>query len=386
MAQVGRPGLSASEKADLWERWKSGQSLSDIGRALGKHAGSIHGVVSSNGGIIPLARRRSKLALGLSEREEISRGLAASDSIRTIACAIRRSPSTVSREIARNGGRHCYRANRADQRAWVSALRPKTCRLAVHHRLRRIVAKKLSLEWSPEQISGWLKQQYTDDEKMRISHETIYRSLFLQARGVLKKELVRHLRTRRMMRRSKKASTLGQPRGQIIDAVSIHERPAEIEDRAVPGHWEGDLIAGSGNTHIATLVERQSRFTMLVKVEGKDTHTVVRALIKKVRRLPAELRKSLTWDRGTEMAQHKEFSIATNVQVYFCDPKSPWQRGTNENTNRLLRQYFPKGTDLSAFTQLDLNKIALRLNQRPRKTLGFRSPAETLNESVALAG
>ena len=246
------------------------------------------------------------------------------------------------------------------------------------------MAKKLSLEWSPEQISGWLKRSYPEDEEMQISHETIYRSLFVQARGVLKKELVGHLRTRRMMRRSKKASTRGQPRGQIVDAVSIRERPAEIEDRAVPGHWEGDLLAGSNNTHIATLVERKSRFTMLVKVDGKDTETVVRALKKQVRRLPAELRKSLTWDRGMEMAAHKEFAIATDVQVYFCDPQSPWQRGTNENTNRLLRQYFPKGTDLSNWSQADLGRIAVRLNRRPRKTLDFRCPAEELNESVAL--
>jgi IS30 family transposase len=246
------------------------------------------------------------------------------------------------------------------------------------------VAKKLSLDWSPQQIAGWLKRRYPSHEEMQISHETIYRSLFIQARGVLKKELVRHLRTRRMMRRSKKASTRGQPRGQIVDAISIRERPPEIEDRAVPGHWEGDLLAGSSNTHIATLVERKSRFTMLVKVAGKDTETVVRALTRQVRRLPAELRKSLTWDRGMEMAAHKEFAIATDVQVYFCDPQSPWQRGTNENTNRLLRQYFPKGTDLSACKQADLNRIALRLNQRPRKTLDFRLPAEVLNESVAL--
>jgi IS30 family transposase len=326
------------------------------------------------------------LALSLSEREEISRGMAAGASMRKIASAIRRAPSTVSREIARHGGRKRYRASEADQRAWGRARRPKPCRLAAHRRLQKIVAEKLSLEWSPEQISGWLKRHYLGDEEMQISHETIYRSLFVQARGVLKKELVRHLRTRRMMRRSKNASTRGQPRGQIVDAVSIRERPAEIEDRAVPGHWEGDLIAGLNNTHIATLVERQSRFTMLVKVKGKDTRTVVKALIQQVRRLPAELRRSLTWDRGMELAGHKEFSIATDVQVYFCDPQSPWQRGTNENTNRLLRQYLPKGTDLSDRSQADLNRIALRLNQRPRKTLDFRSPAEILNESVALTG
>jgi len=246
------------------------------------------------------------------------------------------------------------------------------------------VAKKLRLEWSPEQISGWLKRSYLQVEEMQISHETIYRSLFVQARGVLKKELVRHLRTRRMMRRCQKASTRGHGQGQIAGAVSIRERPAEVEDRAVPGHWEGDLLSGSNNTHIATLVERKSRLTLLVKVENRETQTVVRALIQKVRRLPTELRKSLTWDRGFEMAAHKKFSIETNVQVYFCDPRSPWQRGTNENTNRLLRQYFPKGTDLSAFTQADLNRVALRLNQRPRKTLGFRCPADVFNETVAL--
>jgi len=306
--------------------------------------------------------------------------------MRGIAATLQRAPSTVSREIRRNGGRRRYRASAADESACGRARRPKRCRLAVNRRLRAIVAKKLSLEWSPEQISGWLKREYPDAPGMQISHETIYRSLFVQTRGVLKKELVRHLRTRRMMRRSKKASTRGQPRGQIIDAVSIRERPAEIEDRAVPGHWEGDLLQGSNHSHIATLVERQSRFVLLVKVDGKDTTNVVRALIKQIRCLPIELRRSLTWDRGMEMAGHKEFSVATNVQVYFCDPQSPWQRGTNENTNRLLRQYLPKGTDLSTFSQVELNRIALRLNQRPRKTLEFSTPAEKLNEGVALTG
>ena len=386
MVQMGRPGLSSSQKKELWQRWKNGQSLSDIARALTKHPGSIHGVVAANGGIVPRERLRASRALSLAEREEVSRGLAANHSMRKIASAIQRAPSTVSREIARNGGRTRYRASEADLGAWGRARRPKPCRLAAHRRLQKIVAKKLSLNWSPEQIAGWLKRRYSRDEEMQISHETIYRSLFVQARGVLKKELVGHLRTRRMMRRSKLASTRGQPRGQIVDAVSIRERPAEIEDRAVPGHWEGDLIAGSNNTHIATLVERQSRFTMLVKVESKDTKTVVRSLIKQVRRLPAELRRSLTWDRGMEMARHREFSIATDVKVYFCDPQSPWQRGTNENTNRLLRQYFPKSTDLSASSQAELNRIALQLNQRPRKTLDFRSPAEVLNENVALIG
>ena len=383
MAQMGRPGLSASQKAELWQRWKAGQSLSDIGRALGKHAGSVHGIVSSNGGIVPADRRRSRLALTLAEREEISRGIAVGCSIRQIAAEIARSASTISREIARHGGRNRYRATEADVQAWEQARRPKSCKLAIHHELQVVVASKLILDWSPEQIAGWLEREFQDDESMRVSHETIYRSLFIQARGVLKKELIGHLRSRRMMRRSKNASTEGQPRGQIVDAVSIRERPAEVEDRAVPGHWEGDLITGSKNTHIATLVERHSRFTMLVKVQGKDTVSVVTALSKQVRKLPSELRRSLTWDRGMEMAHHKQFTVATDVQVYFCDPQSPWQRGTNENTNRLLRQYFPKGTDLSGYSQSDLNKIALRLNQRPRKTLGFCTPADKLQASVA---
>jgi len=386
MARRRRPGLSAPQKQELWERWKRGQSMGEIARVFGKERGSIHSVLRSTGGFKPSTRRRSRLALSLSEREEISRGLAEGRSMRTIASLIQRAPSTVSREIGRHHGRARYRAAAADRRAWNSGLRPKRCRLAIHRRLQKIVSEKLSLNWSPEQISGWLKWQHPDDTEMQISHETIYRSLFIQARGVLKKELISHLRTRRVMRRAKKGSTRDQGRGQILDAVSIRERPAEVEDRAVPGHWEGDLIAGSNNTHIATLVERQSRFTMLVKVKGKDTQSVVKALSKQVQRLPAELRKSLTWDRGFEMAAHKQFTIATDVQVYFCDPSSPWQRGTNENTNRLLRQYFPKGTNLSGYSQADLNRTALELNQRPRKTLAFHCPAEVLNDNVALTG
>lgn len=383
MARMGRPGLSDAQKADLWQRWKHGQSLSEIGRALSKHAGSIHSVLSANGGIIPCHRQRSGLALTLHEREEISRGLARGHSLRQIAAVVGRTASTISREVTRNGGAEQYRASEADERAWERALRPKPCRLAIHARLRRLVAAKLALDWSPQQIAGWLERQYPQDETMRVSHETIYRSLFIQARGVLKKELLCHLRSRRMMRRSKKSTTAGQPRGQIIDAVSIRERPAEVEDRAIPGHWEGDLLSGARNTHIATLVERHSRFTMLVKVAGKDTHSVVAALGKQVRRLPADLRLSMTWDRGTELAKHKDFTVATNVKVYFCDPQSPWQRGTNENTNRLLRQYFPDGTDLSQFTQRQLDRVALRMNQRPRKILGYQTPADTLSSSVA---
>jgi IS30 family transposase len=382
MAQLGRPGLSASQKAELWKRWKEGQSLSDIGRALHKVPASIYGVVRSQGGFAPPIRRRSRLALSLSEREEISRGVASCSSIRSIAVSISRSPSTVSREIQRHGGLKKYRASEADLNAWDRGSRPKKCRLARHFKLRKAVASKLKLGWSPEQVSGWLKVEFPHDALMRVSHETIYRSLFIQARGVLKKALIGHLRSGRLMRHSKFASTKGQTRGQIVDGISIRDRPAEIEDRAIPGHWEGDLITGSNNTHIATLVERQSRYTMLIKVAGKDTATVVSALSKQVRKLPATLRRSLTWDRGTELAQHKRFTVATNVQVYFCDPKSPWQRGTNENTNRLLRQYFPAGTELSGYSQAALNKIAQRLNQRPRKTLGYQTPANKLNRTL----
>jgi len=335
------------------------------------------------GGIPPAARRRSRLALTLAEREDISRGTASDSPLREIARRLDRAASTVSREISRHGGRPAYRAHDADRQAWDSALRPKRCLLALNRKLRNIVASKLILDWSPEQISGWLKTHYPDDESLHVSHETIYRSLFIQARGVLKKELLDQLRSKRRMRRSRHASAIGQSRGQIVDAVSIRERPADVEDRAVPGHWEGDLLAGAKNTYIATLVERHSRFAMLIKVPSKNTEVVVAALSQHVRKLPATLRRSLTWDRGLEMAKHKDFTVATDVKVYFCDPQSPWQRGTNENTNLLLRQYFPRGTDLSVFSQAQLDQVSLRLNQRPRKTLGFQTPASKLRACVA---
>lgn len=387
MAVIKSRGLSTPQKRELWERWRKGQSLSEIGRALGKHAGSISGVLAIHGGYSPPNRTRSRLALCLSEREDISRGLSAGLSLQLIAGSINRSISTVSREITRNGGRETYRANKADKRAWDQAKRPKRCLLAENRPLQQLVAAKLQLDWSPEQISGWLKRRHSDDLKMQVSHETIYRSLFVQARGVLKKELVKHLRSRRGMRRSRHSTTeVTEPKTSIVDAISIRERPPEVEDRAIPGHWEGDLISGSKNSHIATLVERQSRFTMLVQVNGKDTESVVSALCREVNRLPLELKKTLTWDRGGELGGHKKFTVATDVQVYFCDPQSPWQRGSNENTNRLLRQYFPKGTDLSGRTQEHLDSVALRLNQRPRKTLRYLSPAEKLNEIVAPTG
>jgi IS30 family transposase len=338
----------------------------------------VYRILALNGGIVPTSRRRAGLALKLEEREEISRGLAAGRSIRQIACGLGRAPSTVSREIRRNGGSQGYRANRADERAWDRALRPKACRLACHAPLRWRVAQKLAQQWSPEQIAGWLKRQYPTDPDMQLSHETIYRSLFIQTRGVLKKELMAHLRTKRQLRQAKGGVTKSGL-GQIVDTVSIRERPAEAEDRAVPGHWEGDLLCGSNHSYMVTLVERASRFAMLIKVPSSDTATVVAALTKYSTKLPTELRRSLTWDRGHEMAAHKAFTVATDVQVYFCDPRSPWQRGNNENTNGLLRQYFPKGTDLAQFSQTYRNKIALRLNQRPRKTLGFESPADRLN-------
>lgn len=378
MLRTRRGRYSPDERAELWRRWSQGESLSDIGRALGRRAPSIFSVVVANGGIVPAPRTRGSSTLSLAEREEISRGIASGCSMRAIARSLGRAASTISRELARHGGREGYRAAEADARAWDRARRPKACRLALRRRLRCVVARKLKQQWSPEQIAGWLKAEYPNDPGMRVSHETIYRSLFIQARGELKKELISHLRAVRAMRRSKNASSEQQRRGQMMDAVSIRERPAEVEDRAVPGHWEGDLLCGGQSSYIATLVERQTRFVMLVKVESKESQKVVEALSQQVRKLPQELRRSLTWDRGTEMAAHKEFTVATDVAVYFCDPSSPWQRGTNENTNGLLRQYFPKGMDLSRVTQAQLNKVALRLNQRPRKTLGFRPPAEKL--------
>src|ERR1700693_1612453 len=317
MAKIGRPGLSREKRVELWERWKSGQCASDIARALERTKGAIHHVLAFNGGIAPVARRRCPEALVLDEREEISRGIAAGRSIRRIAASLGRSPSTVSREVTRHGGREPYRATEADARAWELALRPKPCRLADHPELRWRVIEKLALDWSPEQISGWLKREFPADEGLRVSHETIYRSLFVQARGVLKKELLGHLRARRRMRYPKGGTTPSRLPGQIIDAISIRERPAEIEDRAIPGHWEGDLLSGTNNSHMATLVERHSRFAMLIKLPGKDTASVVSALSKQVRQLPLQLRRSLTWDRGKAIADHKKFNFHRRAQVYL---------------------------------------------------------------------
>jgi IS30 family transposase len=375
---TSRIWFTAQQKAELWERWRNGLSVAAISRVLDRrNKTGVLRIVTLHGGITPAPRQRAVAALRFEEREEISRGIAVGRSLRQIARSLGRAPSTVSREIRRSGGSQAYRANRADRSAWERALRPKPCRLALNRELRWRVAQKLVLQWSPEQISGWLKREFPTDQDMQISHEAIYRSLFVQTRGVLKKELTAHLRTRRQMRLPK-CHNAKSGRGHILDMVSIRERPAEADDRAVPGHWEGDLLTGANDTHIATLVERHSRFTMLVKLPRKDTTTVVAALAKHVRKLPEELRRSLTWDQGKEMHAHKRFTIATNVQVYFCDPRSPWQRGSNENTNGLLRQYFPRGTDLARISQAHLNAIAMRLNQRPRKTLGFETPADRL--------
>ena len=383
MPRKPRIHYTETDKALMWDRWRQGDSLEKIAQLFDRGHGSVARILLPTGGIRPPQRTRSRQALSLAEREEISRGVVAGHSLRCIAASLRRAPSTISREINRNGGRHCYRANVADQATWDRAHRPKSCKLGQNPALARIVASKLQLEWSPRQIAGWLKRTYPDDENYQVSHETIYRTLFIQARGALKKELLQHLRRTRRMRRSRHHTQKTADHGQITDTVSIRERPAEAEDRAVPGHWEGDLLFGSKNSQIATLVERHSRYVLLARVKSKDTETVINALIKQAHKLPRELYKSLTWDRGKEMADHKRFTLDTDIKVYFCDPQSPWQRGSNENTNGLLRQYLPKGMDLSKVHQNRLNAVARRLNERPRETLNFETPAERFNQCVA---
>ena len=386
MKQRPRIYYTESQRALMWERWQKGESLQHIAQLFDRNHSSIQRILAETGGIRPAPRRRSRLALSLPEREEVSRAVVAGHSMRSIAVQLCRAPSTISREIKRNGGQECYRASQADESAWDRGRRSKTCKLAQNRALARLVAAKLRLQWSPEQVAGWLKRTFPDDPSLQVSHETIYRSLFIQARGALKKELLEHLRRTRAMRRSRHHTQKTDDHGRITDAVSISERPASAEDRAVPGHWEGDLLFGSKNSQIATLVERHTRYAMLVKVSRKDTETVINALIKHARKLPEELYKSLTWDRGTEMADHKRFTLATDIQVYFCDPQNPWQRGSNENTNGLLRQYFPRQTDLSGYSQAQLNAVARRLNERPRKTLNFETPAERFHQTVASIG
>ena len=372
-----------ADKAMMWDRWQKGESLHSIARHFGRSHSSIQGILSRTGGIRPAPRRRSRRSLTLREREEISRGIAAGRSLRSIARRLGRAPSTISRELSRNGGLASYRAHAAEQAAWDRAKRPKPCKLILNRPLAMTVASLLRQRWSPWQIAGRLKHEHPDDEDRRVSHETIYKTLFIQARGALKKELVQHLRRRRSMRRSRHHTQKTPDHGQITDMVSIRERPAEVEDRAVPGHWEGDLLIGSNGSQIATLVERHTRYCLLVRTKSKDTKTVVNALIKQAHKLPRELYKSLTWDRGKELADHQRFTLATDIKVYFCDPQSPWQRGSNEQINGLLRQYFPKGMDLSKVHQNKLNAVARQLNGRPRETLNFETPAERFDQCVA---
>jgi IS30 family transposase len=386
MKRRKRVYYSQAQKDEMWDRWQRGESLHEIARSFDRYHSSVQGIISRHGGIRPRQRVRSRLSLTLDDRETISRGIASELSVRAIARELNRAPSTISREINRNGGYGAYRAAKADEAAWERAKRPKPCKLARNKSLARIVSRKLQCHWSPDQIAGWLKQEYPSNEDYYVSHETIYRSLFIQSRGVFKKELLRYLRSKRHMRHGKTYSLKGRQLGTIPNAVSISERPASIEDRAVPGHWEGDLIEGTNNSYIVTLVERASRYVLLAKITNKDTETVIKTLIKQAKKLPTELYKSLTWDRGSEMSGHQKFTLATDIQVYFCDPQSPWQRGSNENTNRLLRDYFPKGTNLSVHSQAKLNAVARQLNERPRKTLGYKTPAEQFNACVAAIG
>jgi IS30 family transposase len=383
MHQRKRIYYSETQKALMWDRWQRGESLQQIADLFDRHHSAIAGVLARSGGIRPPRRQRAQRALRLAEREEISRSLVTGQSIRSIAARLGRAPSTISRELRRNRGRSQYCAVQAEQAAWDRALRPKPCKLLLHPALARQVASGLRRRWSPEQVAGWLRRVHPDDTSRQVSHETIYRTLYIQSRGALKKELLAHLRRTRAMRRSRHHTQKTENHGRIVGAVSISERPATAADRAVPGHWEGDLVFGSHNSQIATLVERQTRYVMLVKVAGKDTATVVDALIKNARRLPKELYRSLTWDRGKELAAHRRFTLATDIQVYFCDPHKPWQRGSNENTNGLLRQYLPKGLDLSGISQAKLNGIARQLNERPRKTLAYETPAERYRQCVA---
>jgi len=379
-----RSALTVQEKAEIWRAYQAGASLRSISRTLGRTMEALRTLVAATGGRPPVVPRWSARWLAPAEREEISRGIVAGDSCRLIGGRIRRAGSTVSREIARNGGRRRYRACQAEQAAWSRARRPKAAKLVACPRLRQVVEAKLASRWSPQQIAGWLTRAYPDDRELRVSHETIYMSLFVQPRGVLRKELTRYLRSRRMVRRPR-AARAANGQGQLRNAVNISARPAEAADRAVPGHWEGDLLLGRANSAIATLVERTSRVTVLVRLpHGRSSEPVLTALAECFVRLPEQLVRSLTWDQGKEMALHAQFTIDTGLQIYICDPRSPWQRGTNENTNGLLRQYFPKGTNLVAVSQDELDAVAAELNGRPRQTLGWWSPSEKFAEAVAM--
>jgi IS30 family transposase len=374
--------LSSADVDVLWSRWERGENAVQISAVLGCHKCTVTWYVNRAGGVRPRERRRAARHLTGQDREEISRGLARGDGVCALARRLGRPASTVSREIRRHGGAAAYRAGQADAAAWANGRRPKRAKLARDKRLRRRVERKLAADWSPQQIAAWLAQEYPDDLTMRVSHEAIYQALYVQARGALKRELVAHLRRGRRYRRPRATARADRGPGQLVDIVPITERPPSAEARAVPGHWEGDLLVGKRGTQIATLVERQSRFVLLQRLPAADSATVVAALARRIQRLPAALRQSLTWDQGKEMAQHKRFTVATDVQVYICDPHSPWQRGSNENTNGLLRQYFPKGTDLSRLTQRQLDVVARKLNTRPRQTLGWKTPAEVFEAAL----
>ena len=385
---MGTNLMSSGELEQLWDLYGAGETAAAIARKLGRPAGTVNDRIRDAGGIRPVIARAAAIHLTTGEREEISRGLAAGESLRCIARRLGRAPSTVSREVSRHGGARRYRAGAADCAAMHNRRRPKPSRLATHTELRHVVEDKLALRWSPGQIAGWLRLEFPDDQEMWVSHETIYRSLFVQSKGALKRQLTAYLRTRRQVRKPGSHNrTRGTGKGQLTHTVHISQRPAEAEDRAVPGHWEGDLIMGKGQSAVVTLVERATRFAMLIALpEGHASDKVVAALAAQITTLPEQLRRSLTWDQGKEMAQHATFTVDTGVQIYFCDPKSPWQRGTNENTNRLLRQYFPKSTDLKAIVQAELDAVAAELNGRPRKTLGFLTPSQKFYEAVAATG
>jgi IS30 family transposase len=383
VATMRRFGLCEREQERVWELWGEGTALRAVARTLGARPGCVRRYVVSTGGVKPARRRRSERCLSEREREEISRGVARGESCRVIGARIGRSHTTISREVTRNGGRERYRARDADQAAWDRARRPKPGKLAVSARLRELVQEKLEERWSPQQIAAWLERTYADEPEMRVSHETIYLSLFVQSRGALRRELCAQLRSRRRTRRPR-GRRAADGRGRLREMVGISERPAEVEDRAVPGHWEGDLLLGRRTTAIATLVERATRFTQLVALpDGYQAEPVRVALTESICSLPVQLRRSLTWDQGKEMAEHARFTVDSGVQVYFCDPHSPWQRGSNENTNGLLRDYFPKRSDLAGVTQEQLDAVAAQLNGRPRKTLGWMTPAERLAELIA---
>jgi transposase, IS30 family len=376
--------FSGEEKNAIWDRIDAGETPAAIARSIGRYPSAVRSLQLQTGGVRPGLRCRGERALSMAEREEISRGLACRESVRGIAVRIGRAPSTVCREITRNGGRGSYRALAADRRAVRKARRPKAAKIARCQRLRNVVEERLEHQWSPRQIAEWLPRAFPDDPEMRVCHETIYMSLYVQGRGALRAELHHALRSGRALRRAKKHAPVGQ--GQIPGMVLISQRPAEVADRAIPGHWEGDLIMGTGKTCIGTLVERTTRYVMLLKLEKNTAEQVRTAMAAKILTLPDQLRRSVTWDQGREMSQHAQFTIDTGIQIYFCDPNSPWQRGSNENTNGLLRQYFPKGTNLAAHTREHLDWVAAELNDRPRQTLHWKTPSETLAEIVASTG